>query len=92
MSDGKNVKRGHRGYVTRTINKAKDIIKNFQEKDRFRLKGIQNSLKQKSGVLHEFDTKVLRTLKDNDAIYNKIDTSNDFSMRFLCRVLIMRKQ
>ena len=51
---GKNVRGGYRGYVIRTIKKARDIIRNFEETVRFRLKSIRAALKEKkSYVLKE---------------------------------------
>ena len=40
MSDDKNARSEHRSYVTRTIKKAKHIIRNFEETNRFRLERI----------------------------------------------------
>ena len=82
MSDDKNVRSGHRSYVTRTINKARDIIRNFEETDRFRLEGIRASLKEKSDIVKELDVKILATL-DEDAVDNEIDSSSDFSLQIL---------
>ena len=82
MSDGKNVKSGHRSYVTRTIKKARSIIWNFEETDMFRLEGIRASLKEKSDVLEELEVKILATL-DKDAADNEIDRSSDFSLQIL---------
>ena len=82
MSDGKNVKSGHRSYVTRTIKKARSIIWNFEGTDRFRLEGIRASLKEKSDVLKELEVKILATL-DKDAVDNEIDRSSDFSLQIL---------
>ena len=82
MSDDKNARSGQRSYVTRTIKKAKHIIRNFEETNRFRLEGIWASLKEKSDVLKELDVKILATL-DEDVVDNKIDSSIDFSLEIL---------
>ena len=82
ISDGKSVRSRRRDYITRTINKAMDIIRNFEETDRFRLEGIRGSLKEKSDVLKELDAKFLATL-DEDAVGNKINSSSDFSLQIL---------
>ena len=82
MSDDKNVRSEHMSYVTRTTEKARDIIRNFEETDRFRLEGIRASLKEKSDVLKELDVKILATL-DEDAVDNEIGSSSDFSLQIL---------
>ena len=57
MNNDKNVKSGHRRYVTRTIKKARDTIPNVEETDRFRLECIRASLKEKSEVLKNLTPK-----------------------------------
>ena len=51
MSDDKSLRSGYRGYVTRPIKKARDIIRNFEETDMFRLEGVRASLKENQTFL-----------------------------------------
>ena len=64
FSNDKSVRSGYRGYVTRPIKKARDIIRNFEETDKFRLEGVRASLKEKSDVFKELDVKILATLDE----------------------------
>ena len=82
LSREKNVRSGHRSYVTRTIKRARDSIRSFEETDRFRLEGVRVSFKEKSDVIKEVDVKILATL-DEDAVDNEIDSSSDFSLQIL---------
>ena len=51
FSDDKSVRSGYRGYVTRPIKNARDIIRNFEETDMFRLEGVRASLKENQTFL-----------------------------------------
>ena len=76
-----NTRPGHRGLVTKLMNSATFLMKNFDEHNRFKLISTKASLSEKLQVLEILDKQILSTLKEEDEITRKIDKTSN--MKFL---------
>ena len=72
-----NTRPGHRGFVTKLINRATSLMKNFDEHNRFKLMSTRTSLGEKLQILETLDEQILSPLKEEDEITRKIDKTSD---------------
>ena len=67
MSDV-NKRKGHRAYVTKTINTAKTLLDENDEKHKNKLLSFKTSLGSKLSLLQDFDERILEEITEsNDA-------------------------
>ena len=67
-----NIRRGHRGFVTKLINSATSLLENFDEHDRFKLMGTKTSLSDKLQILETLNEQIFSTLKEEGEITREI--------------------
>ena len=59
--------KGHRAHVTKTINKAKELLETYQVRFSSRLQSYKESLEEKCFILEGLDSEVLCTLDDEQS-------------------------
>ena len=72
-----NQRKGHRAYVTRTMNVARDLVRDFHDADQSRLLSLRQSLVEKLDVLKGLDEEILGELTDEDEIEVEIVRSSE---------------
>ena len=75
-----NTRRGHRGFVTKFVNRATSLMENFDEHNRFKLMSTKTSLSEKLLKLETLDEQILSTLEGDDKISREIDKANDINI------------
>lgn len=73
-----NMRRGNRGFITKTIAKAQEIIPNATSEEVHKLQAIQKTLIERLSLLSSLDDRILDTLTDSDDIEKEIDRSGAF--------------
>ena len=71
-----NVRKGHRSWVTRTINNANDALIHFSDDMRVDLDGWKLVLTDKLGVLEKYDEEIMSYMSDEDEIEKEIFDSS----------------
>ena len=67
-----NQRKGHRSWVTRTMNETNDALIHFSEDRRADLAGWKVVLNDKLGVLEKYDAEIMGYLTDEDALEKEI--------------------
>ena len=71
-ASGVNRRKGHRAYVTKTINKVKELLDDYNEINNSRLLTYKTSLNEKCNVLDVLDEEILSLLTEDHAIEDEI--------------------
>ena len=70
-------RKGHRSYVTRTINNVNDLLPNLTDENRNRLESYRQSLSEKIHVLNALDADIADRITDDKEIEDEIVKASD---------------
>ena len=73
-------RKGHRGYVTKTINTAKELLSKIplRSEDRIKLETIKTSLTEKIEVLKTLDSVIVENIDDDELVAEEIEHASEF--------------
>ena len=71
-----NGRKGHRTYVSKTLNSAEDILKEYDKSQEEKLLSCKDILVEKLDTLQDLDDKIAELTDDEKALEDEIDRSS----------------
>ena len=81
-----NERKGHRTYVSMTLNSADDILKEYDKSQEEKLLSCKDILVEKLDTLQDLDDKIIELTDDEKALKEEIDRSSEFR-RFMKKII-----
>ena len=81
-----NGRKGHRTYVSKTLNSAENILKEYDKSQEEKLLSCKDILVEKLDTLQDLDDKIAELTDDEKALEEEIDRSSEFR-RFMKEVI-----
>ena len=81
-----NGRKGHRTYVSKTLNSAEDILKEYDKSQEEKLLFYKDILVEKLDTLQDLDDKIAELTDDEKALEEEIDRSSEFR-RFMKEII-----
>ena len=73
-----NGRKGHHTYVSKTLNSAEDILKEYDKSQEEKLLSCKDILVEKLDTLQDLDDKIAELTDDEKALEEEIDGSSEF--------------
>ena len=70
--------KGHHTYVSKTLNSAEDILKEYDKSQEEKLLSCKDMLVEKLDTLQDLDDKIAELTDDEKALEEEIDKSSEF--------------
>ena len=81
-----NGRKGHRTFVSKTLNSAEDILKEYDKSQEEKLLSCKDILVEKLDTLQDLDDKIAELTVDEKALEDEIDRSSEFR-RFMKEII-----
>ena len=79
LAHKKKIRGGHRAYVTKVINKSKDILSNYDATlHREKIQQFRLTLRERSDIIKSLDATILDAVKDTE-IDTEIEESGELA-------------